>query len=193
MPYKDPAKRKACHAKWVAENAERNCEHKRRWRDCNRDKYRASGRITSQKWRAAHPIEAAAKRRRSMKKLRENRMSKVANGTASDRDINWLIANKLRVRFLAAFAAGSKAGSAVRMLGCTIAEFRCQMESQWSEGMSWKNYGRGGWHIDHIKPISWFDLTDAKQQALACHHTNLHPAWESDNCSKGARWDGKAA
>jgi hypothetical protein len=30
--------------------------------------------------------------------------------------------------------------------------------------MTWENYGVKGWHIDHIKPCSSFDLTDPIQQ-----------------------------
>ena len=30
--------------------------------------------------------------------------------------------------------------------------------------MSWKNYSIKGWHIDHIRACSKFDLSDEKQQ-----------------------------
>jgi hypothetical protein len=55
--------------------------------------------------------------------------------------------------------------------------------------MSWENYGRKGWHIDHIRPLSSFDLTDAEQRRIAFHHTNLQPLWASDNWGKGGRYN----
>ena len=50
--------------------------------------------------------------------------------------------------------------------------------------MSWDNKGRAGWHIDHIIPLSAFDLTDREQVIEACHYTNLQPSWEQDNLIK---------
>jgi hypothetical protein len=53
--------------------------------------------------------------------------------------------------------------------------------------MSWDNWTTDGWHIDHIKPLASFDLTDRQQLLLACHYTNLQPLWAIDNLSKGDR------
>jgi hypothetical protein len=50
--------------------------------------------------------------------------------------------------------------------------------------MSWDNYGFYGWHIDHIKPCSYFDLSDTRQQDLCFHYTNLQPLWAKDNMKK---------
>ena len=50
--------------------------------------------------------------------------------------------------------------------------------------MSWKNYGYYGWHLDHIRPLSSFDLTDREQFLEACHYTNLQPMWGIENIRK---------
>lgn len=80
-------------------------------------------------------------------------------------------------------------GEAVRLLGCTMAEFVKHIESLWSDGMTWANWTRDGWHLDHILPLSAFDLCDAEQMKAACHYTNLRPLWAADNLRKGARVD----
>jgi 5-methylcytosine-specific restriction endonuclease McrA len=46
------------------------------------------------------------------------------------------------------------------------------------------NYGVHGWHIDHIIPLDYFDITDSEQQKRAWHYTNLWPLWARDNILK---------
>lgn len=82
-------------------------------------------------------------------------------------------------------------GSAVKDLGCSIEDFKKHLESLWQPGMSWCNYGLRGWHIDHVIPISSFDLVIKQEQLKACHYTNLQPLWAKDNLSKGDRYEKK--
>ena len=53
--------------------------------------------------------------------------------------------------------------------------------------MSWDNWNLAGWHIDHIRPLASFDLTDPVQLKQAAHYTNLQPLWAHDNYVKGSR------
>lgn len=86
--------------------------------------------------------------------------------------------------------AGLKRGATSRrkcseLLGCTVEEFRLHVERQFLPGMTWQNYGLFGWHIDHIKPISGFDLSDPAQVKECFHFSNLQPLWAEDNLRKG--------
>ncbi len=80
---------------------------------------------------------------------------------------------------------GQKVGSAVRDLGCSVDKLKKHLESRFRFGMTWENYGM--WHIDHIRPLASFDLTDRVQFLQACHYTNLQPLWAPENLGKGAR------
>jgi hypothetical protein len=93
----------------------------------------------------------------------------------------------LRNRLNDALKNNYKSGSAVRDLGCTVEELKKYLEFKFSSGMTWENWTIDGWHIDHIKPLSSFDLTDRNQLLEACHYTNLQPLWAIDNLSKGAK------
>ena len=80
-----------------------------------------------------------------------------------------------------------KAGSAVNDLGCSIDFLYKYLEVKFQPGMTWKNWGRKGWHIDHVTPLDWFDLANREQFLTANHYTNLQPLWWKDNLSKGSR------
>jgi hypothetical protein len=101
-----------------------------------------------------------------------------------ENNIQFRLTQSLRARLRNALKNNHKRGSAVRDLGCTVDEFKVYLESKFLPGMSWDNYGYHGWHIDHIKPLSLYDLTDRNQLLEACHYTNLQPLWASDNLSK---------
>ena len=81
--------------------------------------------------------------------------------------------------------SGDKAYKSMELLGCTIEHARDHLESQFTEGMTWDNMGKGGWHIDHIIPCAFFDLTKPSHQKVCFNWQNLQPLWESDNCVKG--------
>lgn len=76
-----------------------------------------------------------------------------------------------------------KTSKTEKILGCSYQEFRRHLESQFQEGMTWDNYGRNGWHIDHIYPVS--KASDERHLIELNHYTNLQPLWEKDNISKG--------
>ena len=80
-----------------------------------------------------------------------------------------------------------KNNSAIKLVGCSIQFLKQYLENQFKYGMSWKNYGK--WHIDHIRPIITFDLTKKEEQQKAFHYTNLQPLWQSENCSKGGKYE----
>lgn len=98
--------------------------------------------------------------------------------------LNRKIAVNLRGRLSQAVRNSYKSGSAVDDLGCTVEEFRIYLESKWQLDMSWDNYGRYGWHIDHIIPLCRFDLTNKVELKKACHYKNLQPLWAKDNLEK---------
>lgn len=69
-----------------------------------------------------------------------------------------------------------------QILGCSFEELKLHIELQFTEGMTWDNHGRYGWHLDHILPLS-AGATEEEIYALS-HYTNLQPMWGSENISK---------
>ncbi|NBX97565.1 hypothetical protein EBQ81_01710 [bacterium] len=103
------------------------------------------------------------------------------------KDIHYKIKDNLRRRINYAITNGKKATNTTDLLGCSLEEFRIYIENLWLDGMSWKNYGMFGWHLDHIIPCASFDLSDPEQQKKCFHYSNVQPLWAKDNWSKGAR------
>lgn len=99
------------------------------------------------------------------------------------KDINFKLASILRTRINKILTRNMRPKSVIDSVGCSINELKTHLESKFQPGMSWYNYGE--WHIDHVRPLSSFDLTDEIEYKEACHYTNLQPLWAADNLSKG--------
>lgn len=140
------------------------------WRKNNRAKHSAMARA----WYRANKEHAIGK-------------SVEYHLTREKEDINYRLKKRLRIRLNHALKNNWKKGSAVSNLGCSIEDLKKHLESQFQPGMTWDNYGRTGWHIDHIIPLSAFDLTNPIELKKACHYTNLQPLWAKDNLQKGAK------
>ncbi len=74
------------------------------------------------------------------------------------------------------------------LIGCSLNSFIKHLQSQFYENMSFENYGTV-WHIDHIIPCNYFDLTIPLQLKACSHYTNLQPLLIKDNSIKSNRLD----
>jgi hypothetical protein len=54
-------------------------------------------------------------------------------------------------------------------------------------GLTWAN--PEDWQIDHVIPLSFFDLTNTLQRHIGCHWSNIRPVREIDNRQKGTSLD----
>lgn len=104
-------------------------------------------------------------------------------------DAEFKLSCNLRTRLNVAIKNNQKIGSAIRDLGCSIDFLKQYLESKFLPGMTWENHGLGEnkWHIDHIIPLSFFDLTNLTQFKQAVHYTNLQPLWQVDNFRKNSK------
>jgi hypothetical protein len=172
--YKDPTMKagyrsscKVCSCKYAngqyKNDREMKCRQSREWRRNNRSRARSN----CQKWYQNH-------RREYIEYILHRRKT----------NPNEKLRHRLRTRLSDALRGNKKVGSAVSDLGCSIPEFKSYIESKFSCGMTWSNYGNE-WHLDHIIPLSKFDLTERDQLLIACHYSNYQPLWKHDNLSKG--------
>jgi hypothetical protein len=88
------------------------------------------------------------------------------------------------------YHSAKKMGHTLELVGCTIKELIRHIESRFLPGMTWGNYNRDGWWIDHIIPCISFDLTKIEEQLKCFHYTNLQPLWWRDNITKNSWYNG---
>ncbi len=94
------------------------------------------------------------------------------------------ISESLRGRLRACIKNKKQSVSLKEIVGCNYLYLKNHIESKFVDNMSWDNYGVRGWHIDHIKPCSLFDLNDIEQQKQCFNYKNLQPMWARDNIIK---------
>ncbi len=75
-----------------------------------------------------------------------------------------------------------KVSLTIEYLGCSVPQFKKHIEKQFKPGMTWKNHGLRGWHIDHIIPIN--SAKTKEDLYKLCNYKNLQPLWAKENFLK---------
>ena len=143
---------------WSSENGDYLRDKHTKWRDENREHVRQYGRDYERKRRAEDPKYRLGVRTR----------------TAVYTCLKEANVAKYRTTF--------------DILGYTIEELMNHLESLFTDGMTWDNYGE--WHVDHKKPMTLFNFTSTDDEGFKeCWKLdNLQPLWGNDNLSKGIRY-----
>lgn len=129
---------------------------------------------------------ARIRSQRYYKKNRERimRMSNDRHKKRIKNDLGYRLKTRMRYRMWMAITGKYKKERTLDLIGCSIDELVGHLESQFIDGMTWDNYGRGGWVVDHIIPLSSGDLSDHNTRMELCNYKNLQPLWELDNIKK---------
>ncbi len=72
----------------------------------------------------------------------------------------------------------------IEYLGCSAEYFLEYLKNKMIDGMTFNNI-----HIDHIKPVSRFNLQNEDEFLDCCHYTNLQPLLVEDNLIKHNKWN----
>ena len=141
--------------KWRLSNVKRNLNNLKEWRSNNPEYLK--------EWRSNNP----EKIKEYYNNLRLNKPHLIAWRTLLRNAINRI--------------GSEKENSTFEMLGYTASDLKIYIESLFSVGMSWDNWGE--WHLDHKYPLSKFD----KDVSISVVNSlsNLQPLWAFDNLSKG--------
>jgi hypothetical protein len=145
----------------------------------------------NKQWKAANKVPKPKKPKMTIEEKRAKANSyyhankpplKRTPDKSKEKVVEAKIKKSLRRRLRKALKGNKKTGKTVDLIGCTSAELRLHLQNQFTEGMSWGNYGE--WHIDHIRPMCSFDLTKEEDQRQVNHYFNLRPLWAKENLLK---------
>lgn len=153
-------------------------------------------------------LDERAKRRRAVCREREKRYAKRYPEKVKERrrkrrayrmanDPSYRMQRSIRNALYGSLMGAKKSASTLVLVGLpSWCDFARYIESTWTEGMSWANYGNPNgdhtdcWHIDHIVPCCAFDHSKPEDQRKCWHYTNMQALWADENIIvKGGRLD----
>ncbi len=202
----NPEKVKEYQRKWRAANPGKSGEASRKWRAEDPEKARKYNTQKNRIWRANNPEKPreAMRRYRAANPERVKKYRREWNAANSERikkcrrewkkykratDPNWKLTQNMRSGMHSALAGRSKSAPTMKIIGCTAeALFKhllsCASREPW---MTRKNYGKGGWDVDHIIAVQKWDYNCPLQFVLCWDKSNLQPMEHIANIKKGAR------
>ncbi len=187
--------------KWRAENYDKVKIQRERWKkenpDYGKNRYMSNRKhiLNITKTYKRNNKNKLAEYSKKYYKQNKDKILKYRNEYRKNRrkiDPTYRLSLNLRTRLWHAINGNIKKGSAIKDLGCSVKELKKYLEilfyvhPKTGEFMKWNNYGNG-WHVDHVIPLSLFDLTNINQFLEACHYTNLQPLWAEENLRKSNR------
>jgi hypothetical protein len=176
------------NSKWAEKNKRRRSITSRAWRLRNPEKHREN----ATKWQDANTERARQNRSRWVAANRDKVRAALKRHDQKMRAISpeYKLKRAMRCRIYTALKGIRKMKKTFEFLGCTLQQLCQHLEDQFEPGMTWQNYG-SHWHVDHVFPLAWFDLSDPEQQKKAFGLKNMQPMWAGENSRKRDRFAGK--
>jgi hypothetical protein len=194
----DPDYHKKKYRKWIQLNPNGNREKYKRALEKDPDFNKKKSDRAKEKKIAAGLYTEKPKRKYATKQERERdkyQRSKQATierivrrqreRYATDSEYGLYQRLRSRMRYAVKAQASRRSSRTLDLVGCSSKQLAAHIQSQFVDGMNWSN--RSQWHIDHIIPVSVFDLTTKEGQQAAFHYTNLRPLWADENRRKSAK------
>lgn len=159
-------RRKEICGKYLKNNPEKRKESNKNYREANRDKIRELGK----KRRTEQSDKISEISRQSViKRMNENPLIKLKYS--------------LRQKSLTAVKNSKHGGEYYcTLLGCTYDFLKSYIESQFTDGMTWENQGKYGWHVEHIIPLNQAETEEELYKLMLVE--NIRPLWGKENLYK---------
>lgn len=175
---KNPEQNSAIKKAWYEKNKEHVLRKTKEYREARPEWYAETTKQYLEKNKERNREKANAYYAANKKLVAEKLAKKKAESPAFalNNSIRWYVWKSLK---------GIKNGKKTEQLvGWSEQELGRHIERQFLPGMGWHN--RSEWHIDHIVPLSSFNITgpDCPEFKRAWALANLRPIWATDNLKK---------
>lgn len=153
---------------YASKNPERKKESDRKWRKSNPEKYREN----KKRWNQLNPEKISIYMKKAHDKTRSTPKGKLNHSISSAITIS---------------LSGEKRGRHWEtLIGYSLDILMKHLEKKFKSGMTWENYGKNGWHVDHIIPKSAFNFEKPEDDDFKkCWSLkNLRPLWAKENLIK---------
>ena len=97
-------------------------------------------------------------------------------------DIMYRIVNNLSTRENNSVEINNLNLTHLELIGCGYDQLKEHIQIRFKDGMSFDNYG--DWEMDHIIPVSKFDMNNIEDIKKCFHFSNLQPLWKPENRKK---------
>lgn len=194
----NPEKRAVSQKKWRQANKEHLDQYMRHWHAKNPDFYQKQHlkRLANPKYIERQVAKEAVRQEREERRIfeksldaalkislrlhREERRKLSDWKRATQANPILKIRTNISGRIYRYLKGKRKPSGTMQIIGCSMVQLREHLESQFKGSMNWDNYGRT-WHVDHIVPCSYFDLSKPEEIQRCWHYSNLRPLWAKAN------------
>ena len=156
----------------------------KRWREKNKDSVREYVRTWNEKNKEHRKQYLKEYQEKNIDNIRKTKRDYERNRKATD-PLYKLISNfRTAIYQVLKESNVEKNGHYFDILGYTPEELINHLEKQFTEGMTWDNYGE--FHVDHKLPISSFNIKEiGDEEFMRCWCLdNLQPMWGEENIRK---------
>jgi hypothetical protein len=165
---------------YYQKNIEKIIDYKESYREKNKDiileKQREENIDDVREYNKKYNIEYKEKNKEKLKELRKD---------WEKRNKHIVLWRSILKRTLNQFRKDKK-DSTYNLLGYNAIELKEHIESLFTEGMSWKNYGE--WQVDHVLPLCSFDKNT--HPSIVNSLSNLRPLWTINKEANGVLYEG---
>lgn len=142
-------------------------------------------RERSRRYQAKNKDKVALRMRQWVKENRPALNAKIRARLKTDPVARCAKSMRTHLRRVIEGIGSTKKDDTYSTLGYSPKELKSHIERQFTNGMSWENYGK--WHIDHIVSISQMVRSGCEDPAIINCLTNLRPLWAEENHSKSSK------
>ena len=156
----------------------------KKWRDNNKEYMSKKSKDWYEQNKEHRKQYLKEYREKNVDKIRE--IKRTYEKTRKDNDPIYKLISNFRTAIYQVLKENNvqKNGHYFDILKYTPEELIVHLENQFTDGMTWDNYGQ--WHVDHKLPITHFNINEiGDDEFMKCWSlSNLQPLWGDENIRK---------